>query len=239
MMLKKGKLYLIPSPLGDEGIEAVPPQAIGVLHTITHIVAERAKTARHFIKASQAPRPIQDYHVQELNDRTPASELAALLQPALEGEDVGILSEAGCPGVADPGALLVELAHEKGVEVVPLVGPSSILLALMASGMDGQRFCFHGYLSAKAADLAKDLKRLEQQSHREKQTQLFIETPYRNQQVMEQALQALGANTRFCVAADLTLPSQYVVSKRIMDWAREGLPDLHKRPAIFLLHARA
>ncbi len=236
-MTKKGKLYLIPSPLGEEGIGTIPPYAIGVLHSISHIVAERAKTARHFIKATQAPRPIQEYMVEELNDRTPAAELAALLQPALDGEDVGILSEAGCPGVADPGALLVELAHEMGVEVVPLVGPSSILLALMASGMEGQRFCFHGYLSPRPGDLAKDLKRLEQQSQREKQTQIFIETPYRNLQVVEQALQALAAQTRFCIAADLTLPSQYIVSKKMKDLAKLEMPDLHKRPAIFLLYA--
>ena len=146
-----------------------------------------------------------------------------------------MLSEAGCPGVADPGAEIAKLAHEKGIEVIPLVGPSSILLALMASGMNGQSFVFHGYLSPKKELIGKDLKRLEQMAQKHKQTQLFIETPYRNRQLVEQAFKSLSSKTRFCIAMDLTLPNQYVVTKTIGEWRKTKLPELHKRPAVFLL----
>ncbi|MCB0519682.1 MAG: SAM-dependent methyltransferase [Lewinellaceae bacterium] len=234
----KGKLYLLPSPLGEEAVETIPPYVIGVLHSLSYLVAERAKTTRHFIKRTNPPKPIQEYIIHELNSRTTAQEMNAYIQPALNGESIGLLSEAGCPGVADPGAALVALAHSHGIEVVPLVGPSSILLALMAAGMDGQRFCFHGYLPAKAAEMGKDLKRLEQQSERENQTQIFIETPYRNRQVVDQALQVLLPETHFCIAADLTLPSQFIVSRKIKDFNLAHLPDLHKRPAIFLLYVK-
>lgn len=234
-MTKNGKLYLIPTPLGGEGTLAIPQYVVELLHRIEHVVAERAKTARHFIKSTGTPRPMPTYAVLELNDRTPDEDLEEMLLPIFGGKDVGVMSEAGCPGVADPGARLVALAHQKGVQVVPLVGPSSILLALMASGLNGQNFCFRGYLSAKADKLAKELKRLEQVALRENQTQLFIETPYRNRQMMEQALRALSPNTILCVAVDLTLPTEYISSKRIADWRKSKLPDLHKRPAMFLL----
>lgn len=233
--MENGKLYLIPTPLGEGGQSAIPAYVIEIIHRIEHIVAERAKTARHFIKSTGTPRPMPTYQVSELNDRTPREELPELLQPIFEGNDVGIMSEAGCPGVADPGARLVALAHRKGVEVVPLVGPSSILLALMASGLNGQNFCFRGYLSAKADQLGRELKRLEQIANREKQTQLFIETPYRNRQMMELALRVLQPETLFGVAADLTLPTQFISTKKIAEWRKAEVPELHKRPAIFLL----
>ncbi|MBI5914629.1 MAG: SAM-dependent methyltransferase [Bacteroidetes bacterium] len=231
-MQTKGKLYLIPSPLGEDAIEAIPTYVVEVLHRLTHLVAERAKTTRHFIKKTNPPKPISEYQIEELNEHTPAAELENLLRPVLEGHDLGILSEAGCPGVADPGAKLVELAHRHGVEVVPLVGPSSILLALMASGMNGQSFAFQGYLSAKSP--ADDLKRLEQLAVRLRQTQIFIETPYRNKAVIEQAMKVLQPGTRFCIAVDLTLPMQFVQTKTIGEW-RKNLPELGKRPAIFLI----
>lgn len=233
--MKKGKLYLIPTPLGEGGENALPQNVIELIHQIEYIVAERAKTARRFIKSTGTPRPMPTYEVSELNDRTQRDELTEMLQPIFEGKDVGIMSEAGCPGVADPGARLVALAHRKGVEVVPMVGPSSILLALMASGLNGQNFCFRGYLSAKSDQLGKELKRLEQISQREKQTQLFIETPYRNKQMLEQAFRVLSPETLFGIAADLTLESEYVATKRISDWRKADVPDLHKRPAIFLI----
>ncbi len=237
-MKSTGKIYLIPAPLGEDAPFSVPLEVIEILHRLDHLVVEKAKTARHFIKRTNPPKPLNTFVINELNEHTPASELPALLQPALDGNDLGLLSEAGCPGVADPGAGLVELAHEKGVEVVPLVGASSILLALMASGMNGQRFSFHGYLAAKPDALARDLKKLEQLSGRENQTQIFIETPYRNRQVFEQALRTLQSDTLFCIACDLTLPSQFIATKKISAWQKAPPPDLQKRPTVFLIYGR-
>jgi len=230
-----GTLYLLPTPLGDDGGQVLPAYVIDKLHGLQYLVAERAKTARRFIKTTNPPRLISTFFIQELNEHTTPPEIPMLLQPLLEGHDMGLLTEAGCPGVADPGAALVELAHSKGVEVVPMVGPSSILLALMASGMNGQQFCFNGYLSAKPAQLAKDLKRLEQLSAKHSQTQIFIETPYRNNKLVEQALSVLSLDTLFCIAVDLTLPTQSVVTKTVAGWTGAPLPQLHKRPAVFLI----
>jgi len=236
-MAKKGKLYLIPAPLGEEQVHTIPAYVIEILHRLEVFIAERAKTARHFIKRTDPVQPFSALTFYELNKRTPSAERNQFLNDALQGKDVGLLSEAGCPGVADPGAAVVRLAREKDIEVVPLVGPSSILLGLMASGMNGQNFAFHGYLSPKKPELAKALKRLEQTSKRQDQTQIFIETPYRNIGVMETAMQQLAPATRFCVAADLTLPEEYIFSASIQRWATQKLPDLHKRPAIFLIDA--
>lgn len=231
-----GKLYLIPSPLGDNALHTLPPYVIDIVHRLDYFIVERAKTARHFIKDSGINRPIAELHIVELNDQIPESEWQTYLEPALKGQDVGLLSEAGCPGVADPGAQMVALAHQKNIEVIPLVGPSSILLALMASGMNGQSFCFQGYLSAKRGELDKDLKRIEQLAQRQGQTQLFIEVPYRNNAMLEQALQSLLPTTLLCVAADLTLPTQYIKTLSVAAWKKvKPLPDLHKRPAIFLI----
>ncbi|MBI1224714.1 MAG: SAM-dependent methyltransferase [Bacteroidetes bacterium] len=232
-MTKLGKLYLIPCPLGENANETIPTYVVDILHQLTYLVAERAKTTRHFIKSTNPTKSISEFQIEELNEHTPAVELENLLKPALEGNDLGILSEAGCPGVADPGAKLVELAHRKGVEVVPLVGPSSILLALMASGMNGQSFAFHGYLSAKSP--ADDLKRLEQLAAKHRQSQIFIETPYRNKAIIEQALRVLQPNTKFCIAADLTLATQFVQTKTIGEWRRTPPALLEKRPVVFLI----
>ncbi|RMF00704.1 MAG: SAM-dependent methyltransferase, partial [Bacteroidetes bacterium] len=171
----------------------------------------------------------------ELNKRTELQLLPSFLEPAEAGRNIGLLSEAGVPAVADPGSKIVRMAHQRGIEVVPLVGPSSILLALMACGMSGQRFTFHGYLSAQRAQLAKDLRRLEQQALRQQATQLFIETPYRNRAVLETAIQQLSPQTYFTVAVDLTLPSQEIIAHTIAHWQQLALPDLHKRPAVFVL----
>ncbi len=236
-MSQKGKLFLIPSPLGSEGLNAIPTSTTAVLHRLKYLVAERAKTARHFIKSTHPPVPLSHFQISELNEHTPASELEALFKPVMQGHDLGLLSEAGCPGVADPGAELVNLAHRQGVEIWPLTGPSSILLALMASGMNGQCFCFHGYLSAKAGELSKDLKRLEQISAKSHQTQIFIETPYRNNNLIGQALKVLSADCLFCIACDLTLPSQYVRTQKISNWQKFPPPDLHKHLAVFLIYA--
>ena len=228
-----GKLYMIPTPLGPDGFEAIPPSVIACVQQLDYFVAERAKTARHFIKKCQPPKPIQELHIEELNKRTTMEEIPGLLKPLLDGHNLGMLSEAGCPGVADPGSVLVQAAHTKGIEVIPLAGPSSIILALMASGMNGQSFCFHGYLPAKNPDLQKRLKQLEQQAARFHQTQIFIETPYRNTKMLETVLKTLQPNTVLSIAADLTLPTVYTKSLSIAAWRKTEIPDLHKRPAVF------
>lgn len=236
MASQKGKLYLIPAPLGENAVHTIPPYVISILHELNFFIAERAKTARHFIKETNPVKPFAELVFSELNKHTDPAALKSMLQAALRGQDVGLLSEAGCPGVADPGARIVQLAHELGIEVVPLVGPSSILLALMASGMNGQSFAFQGYLPAKRPDLARELKQLEQVSGRLHQTQIMIETPYRNQAFIETALENLRPDTLLGIATDLTLPTQYVCTRTINAWKQQALPDLHKRPTIFLIY---
>ncbi|HMO39775.1 MAG TPA: SAM-dependent methyltransferase [Saprospiraceae bacterium] len=233
----QGKLYLIPVPLGESAEHTIPPYVAAIVQQLDILIAERAKTARHFIKAI-CPGKSLDLTIHELNKHTPPEDIDRFLDAAAQGQDLGLMSEAGAPGVADPGAVVVWLAHQRGIEVVPLVGPSSILLALMASGMNGQSFCFQGYLAPKKPDLEKDLKRIEQLSAKLDQTQLFIETPYRNTNLVETALQTLAPSTKFCIAADLTLPTEWVHTHTILQWRTTLLPDLHKRPAIFLLYAR-
>jgi len=236
-MPSSGKLYLLPSSLGEKTIHGIPAYNIEIMDQLHFFIAERAKTARHFIKACIPDKDLSPLKIFELNKRTAVEAIPGFLAPALEGHDVGLLSEAGCPGVADPGAEIVRLAHEKGIPVIPLTGPSSILLALMASGMNGQQFCFNGYLSPKKPELAKELKKAEQISKQQNQTQLFIETPYRNNQFVETALSSLSPNTQFCIAADLTLPQEFIKTLRIEEWKKKQRPDLHKRLAIFLLYA--
>ncbi len=235
--MKKGKLYLIPAPLGDHVVHTIPPYVIDILHGLDFFIAEKAKTARHFIKSTQPKKPFDELTFYELNKRTEEHEWRTFLNNAEKGNDIGLLSEAGCPGVADPGAQIVELAHQKGIEVIPLVGPSSILLALMASGMNGQSFCFHGYLSPKKPELARDLKKLEQLSSRNRQAQIFIETPYRNTSLIEEALKVLNPNTNFCIAVALTLENQFIKNLKIKEWQKRQIPDFHKKPAIFLLQS--
>ena len=233
--MTKGKLYLIPTPLGEDGLHTIPPYVVEIIHSLDTFIAERAKTARHFIKATQPPYPLSHITVFEIDNNTQSIGFQEV-KPLLEaGKNVGLMSEAGCPGVADPGANIVAWAHQEGIAVVPLVGPSSILLALMASGMNGQSFTFHGYLSAKREELTKDLKRLEELARKNRQTQIFIETPYRNKQMIETALAVLSATTKFCIAADISLPPQYILTKTIADWKKTAIPDLHKRATIFLI----
>ncbi len=234
-MHKKGKLYLIPTPLGENGDHVLPQYVKDIIHQLEIFIVEKAKTARRYIKTTEHPKAISELTFSELNKRIDYNEWSQYLAAAEAGNDIGLLSEAGCPGVADPGAEIVKLAHEKGIEVIPLVGPSSLLLALMGSGMNGQSFAFHGYLSPKKEIIGKDLKKLEQVAQKGKQTQLFIETPYRNKQLVEQAFRVLSPTTRFCIAMDLTLPNEYVVTKTIAAWRKSKLPELHKRPAVFLL----
>lgn len=258
-MTTPGTLYLIPNTLGsdsdkdgDNGKSAsnplahiIPQQVQAITARLDYFIAENAKTTRAFLKllASQQPlaKPLQGIRIEELNVNTPASALPALLQALLQGQDAGLISEAGVPAVADPGANLVRLAHQHNIPVRPLVGPSSLLLALMGSGLNGQSFAFNGYLPTDAALRSKRLKELEQRSRQEQQTQLLIETPYRNAAMLEAMLASCNANTLICVATDLSLSSERIQSRSVAQWkkqiAAQGLPDFHKKPSVFLLLA--
>jgi len=235
-----GTLFLIPNTLGEGDAAAlaavIPDPVRAQAARLDYFIGENAKTTRVFLKRVGCEKPIQEIEIRELNVNTPASEIDGLLAPVLAGKDAGLVSEAGCPAVADPGALLVRRAHQRGVRVVPLVGPSSILLALMASGLNGQSFAFHGYLPVDATQRAKRLHELEQHSRRASQTQLFIETPYRNRALLETLLATCAPSTLICVAVDLTLPSERIVTRPVSEW-RADLLDLHKRPALFLMLA--
>jgi 16S rRNA (cytidine1402-2'-O)-methyltransferase len=231
-----GRLYLVPNLLGVVAPAAVLPQrTIDVARSLRHFVVETPKLARQFLKTLGPAQPLQALHISELNEHTPPDRVDALLAPALEGDDLGLISDAGCPGVADPGAALVAAAHRAGVPVVPLVGPSAVLLALMASGMNGQVFAFHGYLPSKPAARAVALKTLDHAVARTGGTQLFIETPYRNEAMVDAVLETCSSATCFCVAVDLTLPSELIVSREVAAWRREARPALASRPAMFLL----
>jgi 16S rRNA (cytidine1402-2'-O)-methyltransferase len=223
-----GTLYLIPNTLGEgdaDALDAVLPAPVRARAAALHYyIGENAKTTRAFLKKVGTERPIQEIEIRELNVNTPAGEIEKLLAPILAA-------------VADPGALLVRRAHERGVKVVPFVGPSSILLALMASGLNGQSFAFHGYLPVDAAERAKRLRDLEQQSRKGKQTQIFIETPYRNKALLDTLLATCAPSTLVCVAVDLTLETETIASRTVSDWKKAPVLDLHKRPAIFLLLA--
>jgi len=233
-----GTLYLIPVPLGPSSPEEVlPAPVLKQIRPLTHFVVENAKSARAFLKAAGTDQALQALQLEELSEHTRDSELEHLLAPLLAGKDIGLLSEAGCPAVADPGATLVALAQSRGVRVVPLIGPSSLLLALMASGLNGQRFAFHGYLPAKDGERLQALKALEVESRKLKQTQLFIETPYRNQAMFDGVLAACQPNTRFTVATDLTLESESVITRTIAEWKKTTPPDIQRRPTVFLLLA--
>ncbi|MDF4202748.1 SAM-dependent methyltransferase [Maribacter sp. SA7] len=234
---KIGKVYLIPTTLGDmPPLEVLPISIKQTIERLDHYVVENEKTARRFIKKISPRKSQPDLKLFVLNKFTEATEIPSFLNPCLEGFDVGILSEAGCPGIADPGAAVVKIAHDKNIQVIPLVGPSSILLALMASGMNGQNFAFNGYLPIDSSDRKKYIKNLERRSKEENQSQVFIETPYRNNKMLEELIKTLAPNTRICVAADITLPTEYIKTKTAINWKRENV-DLHKRPAIFIIKA--
>ena len=236
MSTKLGTLYLIPCTLGDTPPDQVLPQhVINVARKLQHFVVEQPKTARQFLSALKPEQPIQALHFATLNEHTTANELPELLVPLLAGHDVGIISEAGCPGIADPGANLVNLAHRNGIRVVPLVGPSSILLALMASGLNGQCFAFHGYLPIAEAERNRMISKLEADSARLKQTQLFIETPYRNDRMLSALLAQCRPETLLCVATDITLSGEQIQTRSIAQWKSQPMPQLNKRPSLFLL----
>ncbi len=235
-MTPKGKLYLIPVTMGEcEPMDVLAQTIPRAIELINHYVVENEKTARKFIKIVVATKIQSNLILHVLNKHTDSKEHSNMIQPCLQGINVGLMSEAGCPGVADPGAVIVKLAHEKGIQVVPLVGPSSILMALMASGMNGQSFAFNGYLPIDKSDKKQALKNLEKLSLDKNQSQLFIETPYRNNKLLEDILQTLQPNTHLCIATDISLPTEYIKTMRITDWKKNTV-DLHNRPTIFIIH---
>ncbi len=230
-----GTLYLIPTTLGESSIESVIPSDITVIiKQIKHFIVEDIRTTRRYLKKVDKSINIDDLTFYELNKHTTPQQKSSFLNAAKKGHPIGVISEAGCPGVADPGADMVAAAHQQNIKVVPLVGPSSILLSLMASGMNGQSFAFQGYLPIKSGDRAKAIQRLESLSVREKQTQIFIEAPYRNNHLLKDILANCHEKTRVCVACDITLETEFIKTKTVAQWKGQ-LPELHKKPTIFLI----
>jgi 16S rRNA (cytidine1402-2'-O)-methyltransferase len=236
--LNFGTLYLLPVPLGETPAAAVSPgPTLETTCRLRHFVVENAKTARAMLKLMGHPVPLRELDLQELNEHTPAQSVAALLEPLRQGNDLGLMSEAGCPAVADPGSLLVAQAHAEGIRVVPLVGPSSLLLALMASGLNGQNFAFHGYLPAREPERSQALRNLESTSRKTGGVQLFIETPYRNGALFDSVLAACQPGSRLCVAVALTTAEESVRTRTVSEWRRHARPPFDKQPAVFLLQA--
>ncbi|MDR1682106.1 MAG: SAM-dependent methyltransferase [Candidatus Symbiothrix sp.] len=230
------QLFLIPVTLGETPVSKVlPAYNREVILSLRHFIVENVRTARRFLKQTEADINIDDLTFFTLNKHTSREELSGFLQPISEGFSMGLLSEAGCPAIADPGADVVALAQQKRIPVRPLVGPSSILLSLMASGFNGQNFAFLGYLPIDSEQRIKTLKTLEQRTISTNQTQIFIETPYRNKALAETILKTAKPSTRFCIAADITLETEWIQTRSIADWKKTKLPDLSKKPCIFLL----
>ncbi|EDM43286.1 hypothetical protein SCB49_00987 [unidentified eubacterium SCB49] len=235
MQKEKGNLYLIPCTLGDTPpLEVLPFLVKKAVEEINHYVVEHEKSARRFIKNISPNKNQGSLHISEINKFTADEDIPAMITPCLEGKDVGVISDAGCPGIADPGALVVQEAHKQGIRVVPLVGPSSILLAMMASGFNGQNFAFNGYLPIDKQERKSAIKRLEKLSGEYKQAQAFIETPYRNNQMLESLISSLNKNTSICVACDITLSTEYIKTFTVNEWKRKKV-DLNKRPTLFII----
>ena len=232
----KGKLYLIPTTLGDtEPLEVMPLSVKKTVEHLDYFIVENEKSARRFIKRITPSKSQPSLQLMLLDKYSDDFETQNYLDVCEKGISIGLLSEAGVPAVADPGASIVKLAHQKGIQVVPLVGPSSILMAMMGSGMNGQNFAFNGYLPIDKSDRKKAIKELEKLSKDKNQSQIFIETPYRNGKMLDDLRATLSPETRICVACDITLPSEYIKTLTVKEWKNEK-PDLHKRPAIFIIH---
>ncbi len=230
------KVYLIPTTLGDSPLEnVIPKHIVDIINSTKHYIVENIKTARRYLIKAGIKTKIDDLTFYELNKHSSPEEYDSYLSAIKENQNIGIISEAGTPGVADPGADIVAIAHRKNIPVVPLVGPSSILLSVMASGLNGQSFAFVGYLPIKKSDRMKRIKELERRSQAENQTQLFIEAPYRNQHMLEDILSTCSPETKICIATDITLESEFIKTKTVKEW-KKGIPNLHKRPTIFLIH---
>ena len=235
--MSTGRLFLIPTVIADDTHkQVIPPHVISILPTIQYFLVENVRTARRFLSSLKVYEKIDELQFEVLNKDTNAAELKALFLPVFAGQSVGVMSESGCPGVADPGALAVKYAHDHDIEVIPLVGPSSVLLALMSSGLNGQRFAFHGYLPIAAPDLTREIKALEKESRMRNQTQIFIETPYRNNNMMNTLLRTLHSDTHLSVALDLTGQNQSVKTFTVQKW-REVKIEFPKLPAVFLFLA--
>lgn len=236
-MSEKGILYLIPTTLGitAETADVIPVKINQIINTIDEYIVENEKSARHYLKKTGIIKPLQEIILHPLNQHTPANAISGYLNSINLGKNIGIISEAGCPGIADPGAEVVKLAHERNIKVVPLVGPSSIFLALMASGFNGQSFTFNGYLPKERSERIKKIKDIERIAKEKNQTQLFIETPYRNAHLLDDILSTCDTNTRLCIACDITLPSEFIKTKSVAAWKKQ-IPDINKRPAIFLIY---
>jgi 16S rRNA (cytidine1402-2'-O)-methyltransferase len=237
-MAEKGILYMIPCPISDhtEVYDVVPEANRRVIDSLDYFIVENVRSARRFLSKAGIQRKIDELEFVELNEHTIAGQaVEAMIKPLLAGRSAGVISEAGVPGVADPGALVVEACHRKGIRVVPLVGPSSILLAMMASGLNGQSFAFNGYLPVKPPERSKAIKALERRAHVEHQSQIFIEAPYRNVKLMEQMLQVCAAETMLTVACDITSPEELIVTRSMAQWRKSGVPDIAKRPTIFII----
>lgn len=233
-----GKLYLFPSPLGDnEPREVIPGPVLDRMQEIRTFVVEEVRTARRFLSRAGLKGHIGELEFHELNEHTQPKEVEALAALFENGQDVGLITEAGLPAVADPGALLVALCHRRGIEVVPFTGPSSLMLALMASGLDGQSFAFCGYLPAKTDERRSAIRTVEKRSSQQHQTQLFIETPYRNDSLMADLLASCRDDTRLCIAADLTLPTATIRTRTVREWKKAPI-EIGKRPCVFLLLAK-
>lgn len=236
-MPEKGKLYLIPSVIADGTQHAViPPQVKSELTGIQHFLAENVRTARRYLSSLRIYESIEALDFKILNKDTSEQNLPEFFAPLEQGKNIGIISESGCPGVADPGALAVKYAHQHGVKVIPLVGPSSILLALMASGLNGQRFAFHGYLPIETKEATAAIREAEKESRIKNQTQIFIETPYRNNTLVRNLLKSLSPDTWLCIATDITGSSEQINTYQVRDWQKKGV-ELPKLPALFLFLA--
>ena len=237
-MAEKGILYMIPCPISDstEVFDVLPEANRRIMGSLDYFIVENVRSARRFLSKARVSRRIEELEFVELNEHTIAgAAVEAMVKPIEAGRSAGVISEAGVPGVADPGALVVEACHKRGIKVVPLVGPSSILLAMMASGLNGQSFAFVGYLPVKPPERAKALKSLERRTHVERQSQIFIEAPYRNVKLAEQILAVCGTDTRLTIACDITSPEQIIVTRSVAQWRKCGLPDIAKRPTIFII----
>ncbi|MDT8393193.1 MAG: SAM-dependent methyltransferase [Bacteroidales bacterium] len=234
--MEPGKLFLIPSPIGNGNIEDVMPASITkILGSIRHFVVEDVRTARRFIKKAIPSAVIDDMHFELLNEHTELADIPHLIKPLIEGNDVGLISEAGVPCVADPGSALVMLAHAKGIQVIPVSGPSSIIMALMASGFNGQSFTFHGYLPVDKQKRVSAIKKIEQDAYKNDQTQIFIETPYRNMKLLESILSVCNPVTRLCIAANISDADEMIATRTVEEWQKHK-PGIHKQPAVFLLY---
>ena len=230
---KNGSLYLIPCTLGDTPpMDVLPMKVSKIIESTNHYIVEHEKSARHFIKSVVPQKSQPDLHFSLINTFTKEEDIPPMLDPVFLGNDIGVLSDAGCPGIADPGASIVMQAHLKNIEVIPLVGPSSIVLALMSSGLNGQNFAFNGYLPIDKRERKTEIQRLERLSSEKNQTQIFIETPYRNNQMLDSLINSLHKDTLLSIACDITLPSEYIRTAPINSWKKIKV-DLHKRPTIF------